>query len=64
LQTYIVQLPAKARELLLRNGHASFVRPDLRGDQFAVLHNMSFYNSEMGLLWEDAEYLALENSVI
>ncbi|WP_117193997.1 CRISPR-associated helicase Cas3' [Rhizobium terrae] len=64
LQTYIVQVPPKARELLIRNGHVAFARPDLRGDQFAVLQNRSLYDREVGLLWENAEYLAAENSVI
>ena len=63
LQTYVVQIPPKARDLLIRNGHAAFERPDLRGDQFAVLKNASLYK-DIGLLWEDAEYLAAESQVI
>jgi CRISPR-associated endonuclease/helicase Cas3 len=64
LQSYIVQVPPQARELLRRNGHVVFVRADLRGNQFAVLKNGSLYDREVGLLWEDAEYLAAENSII
>lgn len=64
LQSYIVQIPPKARDLLLRNGHVGFESPDLRGDQFAVLKSMGFYTKEMGLLWEDGEYLAVESAII
>lgn len=64
LQTYVVQVPPRARDLLLRAGHVEFVRPDLRGDQFAVLRKESLYTPEFGLLWEAAEYLAAEDSVI
>ncbi len=64
LQTYVVQVPPKARDLLLRNGHVAFVRPDLRGDQFAVLQTASLYNEDVGLLWDDGAYLAAENSII
>ncbi|WP_142593651.1 CRISPR-associated helicase Cas3' [Pseudorhizobium endolithicum] len=64
LQTYVVQVPPKARDLLIRNGHVAFVRPDLRGDQFAVLQTESLYDREVGLLWEDAQYLATENSIV
>lgn len=65
LQAYCVQVPPKARDLLIRNGHVSFVRPDLRGDQFAVLNRDSrIYLQDVGLLWEDAEYLALESAII
>lgn len=61
LQSYVVQVPPKARRLLIDNGHVSFIRPDLRGDQFAVLQNTSLYREEVGLMWEDAEYLAAES---
>lgn len=64
LQTYTVQVPPKARDILIRNGHVAFVRPDLRADQFAVLQTKSLYQAQVGLLWEDAEYLAVESSMI
>ena len=64
LQTYLVQTPPKARELLIRNGHAEYACQSLRGDQFVVLLNAKLYDEEIGLLWEDAEYLAEENSII
>jgi CRISPR-associated endonuclease/helicase Cas3 len=64
LQTYVVQVPPKARELLIRNGHVAFEQPQLRADQFAVLKTGSLYDPEIGLLWETPEYLALENTII
>lgn len=65
LQVYCVQVPPKARDLLIRNGHVHFVRPDLRGDQFAVLtQESSLYRQDVGLLWEDADYPAIENGII
>ncbi|WP_420962487.1 CRISPR-associated helicase Cas3' [Brucella sp. IR073] len=64
LQGYIVQTPPKARDLLIQNGYVHFVEPDLRGDQFAVLQNDSLYSHEVGLLWENGEYLTNENSII
>ncbi len=64
LQGYIVQVPPKARALLLANGHVRFERPDLRGDQFAVLQTQSLYEDDVGLLWENADYLTAENMMI
>jgi CRISPR-associated endonuclease/helicase Cas3 len=63
LQTYLVQVPPKARDLLIRNGHAEYVRPDLRGDQFVKLTSMNLYKPETGLHWEDAHYLAFEGGI-
>ncbi|MBZ0215718.1 MAG: hypothetical protein K8F25_04125, partial [Fimbriimonadaceae bacterium] len=64
LQNYIVQVPPKARQLLLANGRVKFEAPDLREDQFAVLTDSSLYSPEMGLLWENADYLSTEGLVI
>ncbi|MFD2234366.1 CRISPR-associated helicase Cas3' [Phaeospirillum tilakii] len=63
LQSFVVQVPAKARALLLANGHVGFEREPCFGDQFAVLRTESLYRPETGLLWEDADYLGLEQSV-
>ncbi|MFM2278398.1 MAG: hypothetical protein RLZZ444_629 [Pseudomonadota bacterium] len=63
LQPFIVQVPPRARELLRRNGHLEFVAPELRGDQFAVLRKESFYKKGVGLMWENADYLAGEDFV-
>lgn len=64
LQNYIVQVPTRARELLVNNGHVAFAREDLRGNQFAVLQKESLYDSEIGLLWETPEYLAVEDTFV
>ncbi|MGV0912570.1 CRISPR-associated helicase Cas3' [Martelella sp. FOR1707] len=64
LQSYIVQVPPNVRNLLIANGHAGFERPDLRGDQFAVLKKESLYTPEAGLLWEAADDLATEDMMV
>ncbi len=64
LQGYVVQVPPKARALLIANGQAAFMHPELRGNQFAVLGNMKLYKEDVGLLWEDADYLAVEDLVV
>ncbi len=65
LQSCVVQVPPQARRLLIANGHVAFVAPELRGDQFAVLkQGSSLYTAELGLIWENAEYLSIENSIL
>ncbi len=64
LQTYIVQIPLKARELMRENGHVAFIHPEIRGEQFAVLQTASMYEEEIGLLWENADYLSVESGII
>lgn len=64
LQTHIVQVPPKARTRLIECGHVTFERPGLRRDQFAVLRTAGLYDPDVGLAWEDAEYLATEGIVI
>jgi CRISPR-associated endonuclease/helicase Cas3 len=59
LQSYTVQVPPRARRQLIGNGHVRFV--ERFGDQFAELITESLYLREIGLLWEDADYLVLEN---
>lgn len=64
LQRYVVQVPPKARDALVGNGHVAFVHPQLRGDQFAVLRNLGLYRKDVGLVWEDAEYLQAEECMV
>jgi CRISPR-associated endonuclease/helicase Cas3 len=61
LQPFTVQVPPKARERLRVCGHVAFMAPHLRGDQFAVLQKPSLYDPQLGLIWEDADYLAAED---
>ena len=63
LQTYIVQVPPRARDRLIDCGRVSFAAPKLRLDQFAVLVDPQLYGDDIGLLWEDAEYLSAEGLV-
>ncbi|MFC3074229.1 CRISPR-associated helicase Cas3', partial [Shinella pollutisoli] len=63
LQSSVVQVPPKARDLLIGNGHAAFVAPQWRGDQFAVLQTASLYRPDVGLLWEDAGYPGVEDMI-
>jgi len=64
LQIYTVQIPAKARALLQSNGKGSFKHSALRGDQFFVLDEMSLYSDEVGLTWENADFLTADQSII
>jgi CRISPR-associated endonuclease/helicase Cas3 len=48
----------------MANGHVKLEAEQLRGDQFAVLRTPSLYKPKTGLVWEDAAFLALENSTI
>jgi CRISPR-associated endonuclease/helicase Cas3 len=64
LQIYTVQIPAKARDTLHRNGKGTFAAPKLRGDQFFVLTDASLYHEEFGLWWEQADYLAADQMVV
>jgi CRISPR-associated endonuclease/helicase Cas3 len=68
LQTYVVQVPPRARLLLLANGHVRFADPPGQGgnkaQQFAELVTDSLYSPEFGLFWERADYLGLESFLI
>jgi CRISPR-associated endonuclease/helicase Cas3 len=63
LQRHVVQVPPKARARLIANGKAAFASPEFRGDQFCVLQDMGLYKPDTGLLWEDADYLSIEESL-
>jgi CRISPR-associated endonuclease/helicase Cas3 len=63
LQPYIVQVPPKARARLIACGRASFAAQKLRLDQFAVLTDTQLYRPDVGLVWEDADYLSAEGLV-
>lgn len=64
LQAYTVQVPPRARQLLIDCGKAAFEAKELRGDQFAVLSARDLYSPEIGLVWEDADYISTEALVI
>lgn len=64
LQHYTVDVPPRARARLIACGRAVFVAPDLRADQFCVLSDLSLYREDVGLVWEDAEFLGVEALVL
>lgn len=64
LQPHVVQVPPKVRAQLLAAGHVRFQQPDRFGDQFAVLQAPSLYRETIGLAWEDADYLDLDNQIL
>lgn len=63
LQPYTVQVPSKARALLVANGKAAFAHEKLRGDQFCILEDRSLYDAASGLRWENADYLSVEATI-
>ncbi|WP_430511828.1 hypothetical protein [Pannonibacter phragmitetus] len=64
LQRHVVQVPKPARDLLIGAGHVSFHAPHLRADQFAVLGKASgLYKPDLGLLWDDAGFLRVEEMI-
>ncbi len=62
LQSFIVQVPPKARDLLIDSGHVRFI--DGLTNEFAVLVSDGLYVEETGLLWENAEFLTIEQSMV
>jgi CRISPR-associated endonuclease/helicase Cas3 len=64
LQSFTVQVPPKTRAVLVANRHVQFVEERRFGDQFALLMTEALYCDRIGLLWEEAEYLQLENTII
>lgn len=64
LQPYVVQVPPKARALLIGNGHVVFGGERNFGDQFAVLNSSNLYIEDAGLMWENGEYLEIEQSIL
>ncbi len=64
LQSYVVQVPPKARDLLINSGKVTFAAQKFRGDQFAVLLDDGLYDKTVGLLWEDADYLSSEQWLV
>lgn len=62
LQRYLVQVPPRARNALIDNGHAEFVEGF--DTQFVVLKTESFYSREEGLVWEKADELGIDGNTI
>ena len=64
LQGYIVQVPPKARALLMANRHVTLEAEGIRGDQFAVLRAHHLYKPDCGLVWEDGDLLGDDQTFI
>jgi CRISPR-associated endonuclease/helicase Cas3 len=64
LQSYTVAVPPSARDLLFKHERIRFVAPELRGDAFAVLRDTQLYRRDIGLLWEDPEYVDADTLMI
>jgi CRISPR-associated endonuclease/helicase Cas3 len=62
LQPFIVQVPSNARDLLLTGDHVRFV--DGERGEFAELVTEALYRDDVGLEWENAGYIAVEDSII
>ncbi len=61
LQPYLVQVPPNERDRLIANGHVAF---EGFGDQFAVLKTDRFYSRDIGLEWERADELGVDDNII
>jgi CRISPR-associated endonuclease/helicase Cas3 len=64
LQPYVVQVPPKARFMLMDSGKVVLAAQKFRGGQFAVLIDAGLYDKTVGLLWENADYLSSEQWLI
>jgi CRISPR-associated endonuclease/helicase Cas3 len=64
LQPFTVQIPDQARETLRANGKGEFTAAHLRGDTFFVLTEPALYRDDVGLWWEQADYLSADQSFI
>jgi CRISPR-associated endonuclease/helicase Cas3 len=53
LQTYTVGIPRKVRAMLIKDGAAEAVAPELFDEQFVWLTNADLYRADLGLDWSD-----------
>lgn len=60
LQPYTVQIPPAALHRMCAAGHIRMEYLDRLGDQFPTLVTGSLYREDTGLLWEDGDYLQVE----
>ena len=59
-----MQVPPKAKALLLANRHVTLEAEDIRGDQFALLQAHHLYKPDCGLVWEDGDLLGDDQTFI
>ncbi|MDO5706308.1 MAG: CRISPR-associated helicase/endonuclease Cas3, partial [Paracoccus sp. (in: a-proteobacteria)] len=63
MQRFVVQVPPRERARMIAAGAVRFAAPDKRGDQFALLHRKALYSQEIGLEWEEADVLRVEETM-
>ncbi len=64
LQPYLVQIPPKARDELVRHGQVRYAAAASLGEQFAVLEDEALYGEDTGLVWEEAGELRTNAAVV
>lgn len=64
LQGWVVQVPQRAFADLVAAGRLRVVREDKFGTQFAELIALGLYEPEVGLLWEKADELTLDEAIV
>ena len=64
LQGWVVQVPQRAFADLHAAGRLRFVREDAFGTQFAELTALGLYEREVGLMWETAGELTLDEAIV
>jgi len=61
LQRYSVQVPQRSFDALLRVGAITYVKPEVFGEEFAVLVNDDLYYPKSGLNWSDPTFIRAES---
>lgn len=64
LQRFVVGVPRKVRGLLIAQGLAQPIRPELFEDQFVVLANLDLYQPDVGLDWSDPVFANAEGLIV
>jgi len=63
LQPYIVNVPERAFQQLRESGAVQPIDPERLGEQFPLLVNESLYDKNVGLCWEEPDYISPEKSL-
>ena len=64
LQPYLVQLPQRGFEALLKAGAVQPVAPKKWGEQFMKLVNLDLYDKNVGLGWDDPTFMEIANTIL
>ena len=63
LQPYTVNVPELIFQHLRDSGAVQPIAPERLGEQFPLLINESLYDEQVGLRWEEPDYIAPENTI-